>query len=65
MDTTPAAIASQEIINVVALAMRSGTTATQLQQSIYTHPSSTEAFNDVIGAIVRSDAQEASEAEAA
>jgi pyruvate/2-oxoglutarate dehydrogenase complex dihydrolipoamide dehydrogenase (E3) component len=48
---------SQEMINVVALAMRSGTTATQLQESIYTHPSSTEAFNDVIGIIVRSDAQ--------
>lgn len=56
---------SQEIINVVALAMRSGTTATQLQQSIYTHPSSTEALNDVIGAIVRSDAQEVPDAEAA
>lgn len=55
---------SQEMINVVALAMRSGTTATQLQESIYTHPSSTEALNDVIGAIVRSDAVR-SEAEAA
>ncbi|WP_159801401.1 dihydrolipoyl dehydrogenase family protein [Arthrobacter zhaoguopingii] len=56
---------SQEMINVVALAMRSGTTATQLQDSIYTHPSSTEAFNDVIGVIVRSDAQAGSGAEAA
>ncbi|TDK27969.1 NAD(P)/FAD-dependent oxidoreductase [Arthrobacter crusticola] len=56
---------SQEMINVVSLAMRSGTTATQLQDSIYTHPSSTEAFNDVIGVIVRSDAQASSDAEAA
>ena len=56
---------SQEMINVVALAIRSGTTATQLQESIFTHPSSTEAFNDVIGVIVRSDAQEGSAAQAA
>ncbi|MHA7262439.1 dihydrolipoyl dehydrogenase family protein [Arthrobacter sp. TMN-37] len=56
---------SQEMINVVALAMRSGTTATQLQDSIFTHPSSTEAFNDVIGATVRSDAQQNPEAQAA
>ncbi|WP_294567151.1 NAD(P)/FAD-dependent oxidoreductase [uncultured Arthrobacter sp.] len=56
---------SQEMINVVALAIRSGTTATQLQESIFTHPSSTEAFNDVIGVIVRSDAQESSAAQAA
>lgn len=46
---------AQELINTVALAMRHGITATQLRDSIYTHPSSTEAFNDVIGAIVRSD----------
>lgn len=46
---------AQELINTVALAMRHGITARALQQSIYTHPSSTEAFNDVLGAIVRTD----------
>ncbi|MEV6286503.1 FAD-dependent oxidoreductase [Kribbella sp. NPDC051770] len=46
---------AQELVNVVALAMRQGMTATALQRSIFTHPSSTEAFNDVIGAVVRSD----------
>ena len=46
-------IDAQELINTVALAMRHGITATELRQSIYTHPSSTEAFNEVFGAIVR------------
>ncbi|MEU8792636.1 FAD-dependent oxidoreductase [Streptomyces sp. NPDC048643] len=45
----------QEIINTVALAMRHGITASELRNSIYTHPSSTEAFNDVLGVVVRSD----------
>jgi pyruvate/2-oxoglutarate dehydrogenase complex dihydrolipoamide dehydrogenase (E3) component len=45
-------IDSQELINTVALAMRHGITATQLKNSIYTHPSSTEAFNEVLGTIV-------------
>ena len=48
---------AQELVNVVALAMRSGVTASRLRDAIYTHPSSTEAFNDVIGTIVRSDAR--------
>jgi len=39
---------SQELINTVALAMRNSVTASQLRQAIYTHPSSTEAFNDVL-----------------
>ncbi|WP_329578980.1 FAD-dependent oxidoreductase [Streptomyces sp. NBC_01361] len=46
---------AQELINTVALAMRHGITATDLRDAIYTHPSSTEAFNDVLGAIVRID----------
>jgi pyruvate/2-oxoglutarate dehydrogenase complex dihydrolipoamide dehydrogenase (E3) component len=46
-------IDSQEIINVVTLAMRHGITATDLRQSIYTHPSSTEAFNEVFDKVVR------------
>ncbi|TCC45111.1 FAD-binding protein [Kribbella capetownensis] len=44
---------AQELINTVALAMRHRITATELRESIYTHPSSTEAFNDVLGTIVR------------
>lgn len=46
---------AQELINTVALAMRHGITASELRDSIYTHPSSTEAFNDVLGAVVRED----------
>lgn len=46
---------AQELINVVALAMRNGIKARQLRDAVYTHPSSTEAFNDVLGTIVRSD----------
>jgi pyruvate/2-oxoglutarate dehydrogenase complex dihydrolipoamide dehydrogenase (E3) component len=46
---------AQELINTVALAMRHGITAAELRESIYTHPSSTEAFNDVLGTIVRAD----------
>ena len=45
-------IDSQELVNTVALAMRHGITATELRESIYTHPSSTEAFNEVLGAVV-------------
>ncbi|GAA1206312.1 FAD-dependent oxidoreductase [Pseudonocardia alaniniphila] len=40
---------AQEMINVVALAMRHGVTASELRDTIYTHPSSTEAFNEVLG----------------
>ncbi|MDO5512073.1 NAD(P)/FAD-dependent oxidoreductase [Corynebacterium sp.] len=39
---------SQELINMVALAMRAGLTAEDLRDGIWTHPSSTEAFNDVL-----------------
>ncbi|WP_181808103.1 FAD-dependent oxidoreductase [Streptomyces shenzhenensis] len=42
---------SQELINTVALAMRHGVTAAELRDTIYTHPSSTEAFNEVLGAV--------------
>lgn len=47
---------AQELINTVALAMRHGITASALRDSIYTHPSSTEAFNELPGVIVREDA---------
>jgi pyruvate/2-oxoglutarate dehydrogenase complex dihydrolipoamide dehydrogenase (E3) component len=44
---------AQELVNTVALAMRSGTTASTLRDSIWTHPSSTEAFNEVLATVVR------------
>ncbi|MEN4475620.1 FAD-dependent oxidoreductase [Mycolicibacterium cosmeticum] len=40
---------AHEVINTVALAMRHGITATALRDSIYTHPSMTEAFNQLLG----------------
>ncbi|MGO1166360.1 MAG: dihydrolipoyl dehydrogenase family protein [Janibacter sp.] len=39
---------AQELINLIALAMRAGVTATQLREGIWTHPSSTEALNEVL-----------------
>lgn len=41
-------IDSQELINLVALAMRHHIPADQLRDGIWTHPSSTEAFNEVL-----------------
>jgi len=40
---------SQEVINLVALAMRQGMAASQLRDQIFTHPSSSEALNEVLG----------------
>lgn len=40
---------SQEVINLIALAMRMGATASMLRDGIWTHPSSTEALNEVLG----------------
>ncbi|MER7443703.1 FAD-dependent oxidoreductase [Micromonospora avicenniae] len=48
-------IDAQELINTVALAMRHGITAAELRDAVYTHPSSTEAFNEVLATIVRTD----------
>ncbi|MFI1096407.1 FAD-dependent oxidoreductase [Streptomyces sp. NPDC020917] len=48
---------AQELINTVALAMRHGITATDLRDGIYTHPSSTEAFNEVPSVVVHEDAR--------
>jgi probable pyridine nucleotide-disulfide oxidoreductase len=45
-------IDAQEVINMIALAMQQGVTATTLQNGIYTHPSTTEAFNEVFTKIV-------------
>ncbi|MBV1778002.1 FAD-dependent oxidoreductase [Paeniglutamicibacter sp. ABSL32-1] len=44
---------SQEVINLVALAMRQGVTSSTLRDSIFTHPSSTEALNEVPGSFAR------------
>ena len=40
---------AQEVINLIALAMRAGTTAARLRDGIWTHPSSTEALNETLG----------------
>lgn len=39
---------AQEVINTVALAIRLGATVDDLRDGIWTHPSSTEAFNEVL-----------------
>ena len=44
---------SHETINTVALAMRCGVTASRLRDAIYTHPSATEGFNEVLATYVR------------
>ncbi|GLP82690.1 hypothetical protein TUM20984_41100 [Mycobacterium antarcticum] len=43
---------SHEVIDLVALAMRHGITATALRDGIYTHPSRSEAFNQLLGALL-------------
>ncbi|MEH0985788.1 FAD-dependent oxidoreductase [Micromonospora sp. CPCC 205556] len=45
-------IDAQELINTVALAIRHGITATDLRDGIYSHPSSTEAFNGLLATAV-------------
>jgi thiamine monophosphate synthase len=42
---------AHEVINTVALAIRHGITATQLRDETYTHPSMTEAFNQLLGTL--------------
>jgi pyruvate/2-oxoglutarate dehydrogenase complex dihydrolipoamide dehydrogenase (E3) component len=42
---------AQELINLITLAMRNNVPAAQLRDAIYTHPSSTEAFNEVLATI--------------
>lgn len=41
-------VGAHEVINLVAMAMRHGVTAGQLRDSVYTHPSATEALNEVL-----------------
>jgi pyruvate/2-oxoglutarate dehydrogenase complex dihydrolipoamide dehydrogenase (E3) component len=45
---SPLSIDSQELINLVALAMRHHVTASDLRDTIYNHPSSTEVLNEVL-----------------
>lgn len=40
---------SQELINTVALAMRHGVTASEFGDGIYTHPATSEIFNQLLG----------------
>jgi len=42
---------AQEIVNLIALAMRARVTASALRDGIWTHPSSTEALNEVLAAL--------------
>jgi pyruvate/2-oxoglutarate dehydrogenase complex dihydrolipoamide dehydrogenase (E3) component len=41
---------SPELINLVALAMRTGVTATSLRDTIFNHPTSGEALGEVLHA---------------
>ncbi|MFG2076243.1 FAD-dependent oxidoreductase [Nonomuraea maritima] len=50
-------IDSQEVINLVALAMRHDVPARELGNSIYTHPSTTEVLNELLGTVARVGAQ--------
>jgi probable pyridine nucleotide-disulfide oxidoreductase len=43
------------LINTVALAMRHGVKPAEVRDAVYQHPTSTEAFNDVLATIVRKD----------
>lgn len=51
LGATVFSIDSQEVINLVALAMRLGGTVEDLRDGIWTHPSSTEALNEVLGSL--------------
>lgn len=42
---------AQEVINLLAMAIRHQITATDLRDAIYIHPSATEALNEVLGAL--------------
>ncbi len=48
LGATVFSIDAQEVINLLALAMRAGVTASELRDGIWTHPSSTEALNEVL-----------------
>ncbi|GII59013.1 pyridine nucleotide-disulfide oxidoreductase [Planotetraspora thailandica] len=46
-------IDSQEVINLVAFAMRHDVPAGELGNAIYSHPSTTEGFNELLGTVAR------------
>lgn len=50
LGATVFSIDAQEVINLIALAMRHDITASALRDGIWTHPSSTEALNEVLAA---------------
>lgn len=51
LGATVFSIDSQEVINLISLAMRAGVTASTLREGIWTHPSSTEALNEVLAGL--------------
>lgn len=51
LGATVFSIDAQEVINLIALAMRVGVTASTLRDGIWTHPSSTEALNEVLAGL--------------
>ncbi|GHG58205.1 pyridine nucleotide-disulfide oxidoreductase [Sinomonas cellulolyticus] len=51
LGTTLFCVDSQEVINLISFAMDHGLPYTALRDRMYTHPSSSEAFNEVLGAI--------------
>ena len=51
LGATVFSVDSQEVINLIALAMRAGVTASALRDGIWTHPSSTEALNEVLAGL--------------
>lgn len=44
-------LGSEELVNLIALAMRHGVTASELRDGIYAHPSASEALNEVLAAL--------------
>ncbi|MFD4421466.1 pyridine nucleotide-disulfide oxidoreductase, partial [Agromyces sp. NPDC058484] len=51
LGATVFSVDAQEVINLIALAMRAGVTAGELRDGIWTHPSSTEALNEVLAGL--------------
>ncbi|WP_371808325.1 hypothetical protein [Agromyces sp. Marseille-P2726] len=51
LGATVFSVDAQEVINLIALAMRAGVTASMLRDGIWTHPSSTEALNEVLAGL--------------
>lgn len=49
LGATVFSVDAQEVINLLALAIREGVTASALRDGIWTHPSATEALNEVLG----------------